>query len=403
MENRIKPMRFQVRCLDPKSWAVREQTVESTSRDAASASLSGTGAIILAMNELKDDGFQSSPKGVRIDISWWCRELKMLLVAGMTVVEAIETLQVQTTDPAQSRLYEQISALLQQGMSLSSALSETQQFPSVMVAGVIAGERTGALVGALDEYLRYHEMIDQLKRKLVSAALYPALVLIVGAAVVLFLLWFVVPRFSMTYANLQGTLSMTTRGLVAASTVLREHSVWFGWGLVGLTMWTVMIWRSGRLPGLGARLADAIPVVRKWADEFRLAKLYHALALMFRGGYTLPEALQRCTLIGLGPRMSGAVAQARERLSEGRGVAAAFGQAGLTDAVSERLLLVGERTGSFEQVLQTVADRFSARFSTAVERATRLAEPVLLLIVSSAVGGVVGLMYLPIFDLAGAF
>lgn len=124
MENPIKPMRFQVPCLDPKSWAAREQTVESTSRNAASASLTGSGAIILAMNELKDDGFQASPKGVRIDVSWWCRELKMLLVAGMPVVEAIETLQVQTTDPAQRGLYEQISALLQQGMSLSSALSE---------------------------------------------------------------------------------------------------------------------------------------------------------------------------------------------------------------------------------------------------------------------------------------
>jgi general secretion pathway protein F len=94
------------------------------------------------------------------------------------------------------------------------------------------------------------------------------------------------------------------------------------------------------------------------------------------------------------------VARARIDLARGKRVSATLSQAGLTDTVAERLLAVGERTGSFDVVLQTISQRHAAAFTTFVERATRLVEPVLLLLVALLVGGIVVMMYMPIFDIA---
>jgi general secretion pathway protein F len=121
---------------------------------------------------------------------------------------------------------------------------------------------------------------------------------------------------------------------------------------------------------------------------------------MFRGGYTLDEALQVCVGLGIGARMEAGISRARTDMGRGRAVSAAFAQAGLTEAVSERLLAVGERTGGFDAVLQTIADRHAEAFATFVERAMRIVEPLLLLIVALAVGGIVVMMYMPIFDMA---
>ena len=411
-------MKFRLRLLDEGSWALRDVLVEAASPEAAQRQLGVAQARVLRIEHVAGDhagpaevvgarepdrpGWPGRWRTARLDVAWWCRELRVLLVAGMTVVEAIDTLALQAGDAARMALHERLARSLAAGQSLSVAMAGTGVFPQVLVAGVVASERTGALTEALDDYLRYHDMTEQLRRRLVSAALYPLLVAAVGLGVVLFLLWFVVPRFAATYAELQGSVSLATQALVRSSTLLRDHAGSLGWGLLALLGALAWAWRAGGLPALLMRLADALPPVRRVLDDFRLAKLYHALALMFRGGFTLPEALQRCQAIGLGSRWSGALQHAREALEQGHSVSRAFVAAGLSDAVAARLLVVGERTGSFTQVLQTVAERHGSRFATVVERLTRLAEPLLLLGVALSVGAVVVLMYLPIFDLASS-
>lgn len=146
-------------------------------------------------------------------------------------------------------------------------------------------------------------------------------------------------------------------------------------------------------------LAQVSPLQHQ-LDHFRCAKLYHALALMFRGGYTLDDALKQCSALDLGTRMQHAVSVAHHALTRGQGVSSAFGEARLADPVSMRLLAVGERSGNFEIVLQTIAERHASQFGTFVERATRVVEPLLLLLVALVVGGIVVMMYMPIFDIA---
>jgi general secretion pathway protein F len=169
--------------------------------------------------------------------------------------------------------------------------------------------------------------------------------------------------------------------------------------LLALLAWC---WRTGLIAAAAAGVLSRIaPLQRQW-DHFRLAKLYQSLALMFKGGYTLDEAMSVCERLGLGSRMATGLEVARKEITRGRGVAEAMAAGGFTDAVSERLIAVGERSGSFEIVLQTIADRHSQAFLTFIERATRIVEPILLLLVALVVGGIVVMMYLPIFDIASS-
>ena len=396
-------MQFTVRLFDAQSSQVSEQALDAASLDELSQRLSAAGQVVLSIRRtVGARNVRLAAGRDRLDVAWWCKELRTLLVAGMTVVEALETLHAQRLGAARAEVHAVLVAQLRQGKTLSAAMQTTGRFAAVLVASVKAGERTSAIVAALDDYLRYHELLDGMRKKLVSAAIYPALVLGLGSAIVLFLLLYVIPRFSRMYADLHGPISLATRVLVALSGAMAEHGQAIVRLLLGFMGLVVLGWRSGALWRVASGLAERIPALHRRIDEFRLAKLYQALGLMFKGGYTLDQALGQCAALGLGPRMTLGIQQAQAGLARGQRVSTTLEQAGLTDVVSQRLLAVGERTGNFDQVLQAIAERHGANFATFIERATRVAEPVLLLLVALAVGGVVVLMYMPVFDIASS-
>lgn len=395
-------MEFTVRYFDPQRAAVVREQVDASSETELRARMAAVGQVVL---DLRAGATRAALPwaGRDFDIAWWCRELRTLLQAGMTVVEALETLHADRSvraDGARNRVHGALLKSLREGQSLSRAMQAAAAFPEVLVANVAASERTGALVTALDDYLRYDDTLQRLKRQLVSAAIYPAMVVTLGSAIALFLLLYVIPRFSKMYAGARAAASTSTELLLFVSGVLNAHFGKVALGLAGLAAMLLWAARRGVLSTLALRLAARIgPLQRQW-DHFRLAKLFQSLALMFKGGYTLDEALAVCERLGLGARMAGGVRLARGEIARGRGVATALAAGGLTDTVSERLLAVGERSGNFDVVLQTIADRHSQAFLTFVERATRIVEPLLLLLVSLVVGGIVVMMYLPIFDIA---
>jgi general secretion pathway protein F len=392
-------MRYTVRYFDPATSAVGERASDADSVDLARAQVQAEGLVFLGAAALVEPRGWSFRRPA-FSVPWWCRELRTLLQAGMTVVEALQTLQAQTPDGERGEIQTRLIKALREGRALSKAMQEAGAFPAVLVASVKASERTSTLVFALDDFLRHDELMVGLRKQVVSAALYPAVVVSLGLLIVLFLLLYVIPRFSGMYVDFHGGLSTATRLLLWVSQGVASHTGWVLGALLIVGMTLVWAVREGWALKLGlAGLSRIGPLQRQW-DHFRLAKFYQALALMFRGGYTLDEAMGVCETLDLGPRMTEGLKQARLDLGRGRGIAAALAGAGLTDVVSSRLLAVGERTGSFDLVLQTIGQRHAASFTLFVERTTRLVEPILLLGVALLVGGIVVMMYMPIFDIA---
>lgn len=395
------PARFRVRYFDPARSGVVEEAIEAASEAAARETLAAARRVVLDLRPLAGPA-PARGSGAPFDVAWWCRELRTLLKAGMTVVEALETLQAQAGGGVRERVHGHLLRALREGQSLSRAMRGSGAFSDVLVASVSASERTSTLVDALDDYLRYDQLLRRLRRQAVSAAIYPAVVTALGAVIALFLLLYVVPRFSRMYTDVHRNLSPATQAVLWLSAMVRSHFavIIAALGLAGFG--AVAAWRSGWVARAAAGVVASIGPLDRRIDAYRLAKLYQSLALMFRGGYTLDEAIEVAGSLDLGRRLSGSLAQARRDIARGRSVAAALSEAGLTDAVTERLLAVGERTGAFDTVLQTIADRHAEDFATFVERATRIIEPLLLLGVALVVGGIVVMMYMPIFDIANS-
>lgn len=410
-------MEFRARVFDKQSGEVQELTLEAVSRVELETLLRAQGQLLLSAQApawwrglidvlARNAGQGTSRAKGTLDVAWWCRELRTLLLAGMTVVEAMETLNAQSLSAvlgqARAHVHDILLSRLREGQTLSAAMSASGAFPAILIAGVRASERTSNLVEALDDYLQYHEMLERMRKQVVSAAIYPSIVSGLGLVIAVFLLVFVVPRFSQIYADLRGTMSWTTQLLLQLSRLLHDHGqICSAFVAVVLTA-LVLAWRAGLIQRGASALAQRIAPLQRQIDEFRCAKLYHSMALMFRGGYAFDEALRQCLDLGLGPRIHAGVVQAQASLARGQRVSTALGDAGLTDAVSLRLLAVGERTGNFDKVLQTIAQRHAGNFSTFIEHATRVVEPLLLLSVALFVGGMVVMMYMPVFDIASS-
>ncbi|KQV95044.1 type II secretion system F family protein [Pelomonas sp. Root1237] len=399
-------MKFRVRVLDPVLMSISETLVEAPSKEALGSQLAD-GRRIIAVVPLRDGlpsmtSARGSP-GRALDVAWWCRELMTLLKAGMTVVEAIETLHVQSTgDVARASVQQGLLEQLHQGKPLSAAMESLNRFPMVLIASVRASERSSSLQEALANYLRYHDMLDALRKKVVSAAIYPALVLGLGLLVCTFLVMVVLPRFAAMYADVRGDMGWSTQVLVTASGFVHQHRPALLIALALTAAAAIMAWRRGAIQHVALRFVRAVPPVGRALREFRMAKFYHAVTVMFRGGYPLDEALRRCEGLALGDDVDAAMRAAHDALTQGARVSTAFADAGLTDTVTRRLLAVGERSGHFDQVLQTIAERHADNFALFMDRATRIVEPLMLLSVALLVGGIVVLMYLPIFDIASS-
>jgi len=392
---------FVVRYLPAGASAVIRETLAAESADALQGRLSAQGCVVLDVQPAGGYRLLWKPSMLRVDVAWWCRELETLLRAGMTVVEALETLSGGKRDLARDSLHAKMLESLRQGQSLSAAMRRVNVFPSVLVAGVMASERTSTLPEALRDYLRYDELMQGLRRQALSAALYPAIVVTLGTLITSFLLLFVIPRFSRMYGDDWQGLSAATQFVLGLSVMMREYGALALVFLCAAIFATVAILRSARGLAIWNKAREGMPGLRAVDRNFRFAKLYHSLAMLMRGGYNLDEAIQVCQGLELGGSSRAALQQARELITHGRSASLAFAAAGLTDLTAERLLRVGERTGSFAAVLQVVAERHTQDFSSFVQRASRLLEPLLLLAVALVVGGIVVMMYMPIFDMAG--
>lgn len=393
------------RIIKRDSVAISEVEIASLNLEEARQTLEAEGAVIVSLVEVKEirSGKFSSKRraGSRaLDLSWWCREMVTLLRAGMTVVEAVETMQIQSAGSTQEELQARLLQGLQQGKALSAAMSDCQIFPRVLVASVIACERTGRLIEALDDFISYQDQLKALQKKSVSAAIYPAMVVTIGMAILLFLLMYVLPRFSKLFDSFQGEISGTTRLLLNISQFMAHQTPLFLFGVVVLCGVVVVSWRRGGLLAALVRVVQWFPWTKAAVGDFNRAKLYQALGLTLKGGYPLSEAMAVCESLGLSQELTVMVKQARASIEQGHAASLAFSSAGIADPVALRLLHVGERGGQFVVVLQSLAERHAEKFTTFIQRLTTFVEPLLLLVVAMIVGGVVILMYMPIFDIA---
>lgn len=388
-------MQFRVKALDA-THAVSELLLDAADEAGARAQASLRGLSVLTVQAA---GSAATGRG-RFPLALFSQELLALLQSGLPLFEAIETLSEKESRPAVRGTLDALAAGLRQGKPLSTLLeAQPGSFPPLYVAMLRAAEKTSDLDQALERYIAYHRQIDSLRNKVVSASIYPVLLLGVGGLVVLFLLGFVVPRFAGVFEDVGGDLPLASRLLLDWGKLIHAHALPMLAGCAGVLVLIALAVRSPALRARVGRILWRVPAIGEQLKVFQLARFYRTLAMLMRGGIPVLTALQMVREL-LSATLHSRLDAAMLMVREGRSLTDALSQHQLTTPVANRMLRVGEKAGNLGEMAERIAVFHEEEIGRRIDLATRLIGPALMLIIGCVIGLVVVLMYLPIFQLA---
>ena len=391
-------MRFRIKAID-NSQAVSVCTIDAQDEIDARRQIAERGLQIISVAR---DLHLNLSSNRRFPIVQFSQELVALLDAGLTLVEAIDTLTEKEHNAGMRRALDQIRVRLFEGRTLSSAMEELPAaFPPLYVATVRASEKTGAIREAIMRYVAYQQQVDMLRKRVVSASIYPAVLCGAGLLVSIFLMGYVVPRFSAIYEDLGSDIPASSRLLMHWGQLLQEHG---GVALLGFLGIVCAIAYGASRPAFRAALVNGltrIPALGRQVFTYQLARLYRTVGMLLRGGTPVVTAFRMSSGL-LSEALRPNLARAVQSVAEGKSLTYSLERNGLTTPVATRMLRVGERTGNMGEMMERIAAFYDDEMERAVDVLTRLIEPILMLVIGFIIGFIVVLMYFPIFELAGS-
>jgi type IV pilus assembly protein PilC len=330
------------------------------------------------------------------------QELLVLMKAGLPIIQTLDTILERGGKGKLVGILTTVREEIKGGASLSDALAKHPgAFSHLYVASVRAGERTGDLPLTIRRFTAFVKRAEAIRKKVISALLYPAILVTVAAVAITLLLVYVVPTFSQVYADSGAQLPGPTQVLISLTAVLRRYFLVFlavGFGAMFIfRQWAKTI--NGRYTIDGLKLR--IPLFRELYSRYSLTSFTRTLSTVIGSGIPIVESLKMSvgTLNNrvLERRLLAAVA----KVEEGVSLSAAFDGAKIMPPLALRMIGVGETTGSLEEMLTDVSEYFEDEIEARLHVLTTAVEPAIMVIMGIIIGVIILTMYLPIFRIAG--
>lgn len=397
-------MLFEITAYDAREGIV-PVSVEAASYEEARILAHARGLEILSIRRRWHWFAQRRRRDLPFDVLLFSQELAALLAAGLSLVEALGVLSRKERAVSRRSLIDVLLRQLREGQPFSAALREFPAvFPPLYVALVAASEQTGDLAGSLDRYLAYRARLDAVRKRVAAALIYPALLLLVGAAVVLFLMGYVVPRFSHLYEDLGGEPPFLSGLLLRWGRFVEERGLLLFLLAAAAGAGLFLFLRSPRARQRALRRIGRLRLLRGLRERVHihaLARFYRTLGLLQREGLPIIPALGLARELlpeegRLGLDHVAIEVRAGSPLSE------AMERHHLAPPVASDLLRVGERTGGIGDKMLRIADLYDAEIARWSEWFLKLFEPLLMLTIGLFIAFIVVLLYFPIFELAGS-
>jgi general secretion pathway protein F len=390
-------MQFRVKFLT-KAMMVEQQIVEASDEAEVRRVVENDGVRLLSVQAMRS-GMRAEVGAKAFNMMVFNQQLHSLLEAGQPIVDALEILGRNDARGRHRRIYDTLLQGLRGGKQLSEAMAALPSvFPALYVAMIKSSETTGTVRTSVLRYMRYQKQVDEIRGKLVSAAMYPAVLLSVASLVVAFLMMYVVPRFSAVFDETSSG-KHTAAGFVQIwGGFVRGHPIvaWSGAALLALGLVFLVVHPSVR--ALALRRLLVIPWIGEKVHMLQLARLYRTLGMLLRSGVSVLAAM-RMTAAALPRNLHGPMAQATERISQGHSISLMMAESGLSTEVASRLLVAGESSGNLDEMMEKISDFYDQELSMWIDTAGRLIEPVLMIAIGLVIGAVVLMLYMPIFDL----
>jgi type IV pilus assembly protein PilC len=385
--------------------AVRTQVLEASNEGEVRDRLTQQGYLVYSIRETAAARAHAQRRG-SVDIEKFLifnQQFVTLFRAGLPIMKALDLLADRLTDKKLGAHIKEIRDDVKKGSLLSEAFERQNIFPAIYVTSVMAGEKSGSLGEVLERYVTYQKLALTIRKKLLVSLIYPAVLLTLVSALVVFLITFVVPRFATLYQTGSAHLPLPTRVLMAigdaASQYIGGAAVVFIGGGIAL--------RFALRTVEGQRWSDRVkmrlPLVSEIWIKYQVAQLSRLMSTLLTGGIPLVQGLSTAMTATSSPLLRSALERVETMVREGQPLAAAFQSTKIFPPLAIDMIEVGESTGALPAMLNSVAEFYEEDVATRMAAALSLIEPLIMICMGVFVAFVLVSLYLPIFSLAESF
>jgi type IV pilus assembly protein PilC len=330
------------------------------------------------------------------------QELLVLIKAGMPIMQVLDAILERHDSGKFSDILRQVREDVKGGAALSTALERHgRSFPHLYVASIRAGEKTGDLPRTIRRYIQYLKRVGSLRKKIVSAVFYPAILVVFACIALALLLLYVVPTFAQVYADAGSQLPLPTRILIEITTMLKKFApfaVLLGIGAAAAYR-TWVGTESGRY--IVDRFKLTIPLGGDIFTKYSVAGFARTLATVLGSGIPIIESLRMSIGTLNNKYMEKRLFEAVRFIEEGGRLSTALERINIMPPLALRMLGVGETTGSLEDMLIDISDYLEDELEERMHLLTTAIEPAIMVVMGVVIGGVIIAMYLPVFKIAG--
>ena len=381
---------------------LKTATIEAASRDAVIAQLR---KMRLAVVKIDENAQKSTKKGsVKIrDIVVFTRQFSTMVNAGLPLVQALDILAKQTENKTLSSITRQVMFDVESGYTLADSMAKhPRAFTSLYTNMVAAGEAGGILDVILNRLATFLEKNDKLIRKVKGAMIYPSSILAVAVGAIAILLIFVIPTFEDMFASVGVPLPFPTRIVIGMSKGLQSY--W--WAIIALFVGSFFMVKKYYASPNGKLAIDKmllkLPILGDVLRKSSVSRFTRTLGTLIASGVSILEGLEITARTAGNRVVQDAIMASRASIAGGETIAAPLAKSGVFPPMVISMISVGESTGGLDEMLSKIADFYDDEVDAAVGGLLSLLEPMMIVFLGIAVGGMIMAMYLPIFDMVNA-
>ena len=378
-------------------------SLEGDSVEIVQASLKKQGLIPIEIKEqnlfTRDLNISFGGKPNARDFAVFCRHFTSMVRAGVTIIESLNLLSIQTENKLLAIAIKEIVADVQKGEALADAMANRKIFSNLMVTTVAAGESSGSIDIAFERMADQYEKGAKTQALLKKALIYPCVVAIVAVIVVFVMLVFVIPTYMVMFADMDMDLPAIPKAVVAMSNFMMNY--WYI--LIPLVICIILAIRWFAKTDLGqltiGRLGLTMPIFSNLIIKTASSQLARTLSTLLTAGVPLIEAVEITSKTMQNVLFKHALQQAKEDIIAGVPLSVPLEQCGLFPPMVYHMIRIGEESGAIEEMLEKLADYYDEEVEMATQSLMAAMEPMIIIVLAVVVGGLVGAVMAPMMSM----
>jgi type IV pilus assembly protein PilC len=327
------------------------------------------------------------------------QQFNTLIKAGLPILKSLDLLAERAAAESLRPILQDVRQRVREGALLSEGIAAQGVFPPVYVTAITAGERSGNLSGVLEQYISYLRVSAGFKKALITALIYPTILVIAVIVTLTYLMTFAMPQFAKLYADLGIQLPAITQFMLNIAVPLRTYFLFFFFGLLAIVA-AIYIWtRTDRGALAIDRLKPKVPLMGDIWLKGQIAQFVRTLSTLLAGGTPLVAGLETSAQAIDSRLISTSVQSAAARVREGRTLHESLAETHLVPDMALEMIEVGEASGALAAMLTSVAEFYEEEVSTRLQRTLIWVSPAILVVMAVVVGFILISLYLPLFSL----